>query len=66
MPKTSPRKASDLMNQSAAARRIGVSRPTVVAMIARGELAAEVHAGMLLVTRVSVEKARRAREAAAA
>lgn len=66
MPKTERRKPHPLMNQSAAARLIGVSRPTVVAMIARKELDAEVHAGLLLVTRASAEKAKAAREAAAA
>lgn len=69
MAKTRKRKAHaplPLMNQSAAARLIGVSRPTVVAMVARGELDSEQHAGFLLVTRESAERAKAKRDAQSA
>lgn len=63
MPKTKKRKTSNLLNQSQAAAIIGVSRPTIPAMVAKGELDAELHGGFLLVTRASVEAARDRRAA---
>lgn len=63
MSKTKKRKTSNLLNQSQAAAIIGVSRPTIPAMVARGELEAELHGGFLLVTLASAEAARDRRAA---
>lgn len=63
MPRNRKRKPLELMNQTQAAELIGVSRPTIPAMVARGELEGEVHGGFLLITRTSAEAARERREA---
>lgn len=63
MPRNRKRKPLDLMNQTQAAALIGVSRPTIPAMVARGELVGEVHGGFLLISRASAEAARDQREA---
>lgn len=56
-----------LISQSAAARMLKTSRPTVVARIARGELEGERVSGELKVVRASVEAfLRRERKRAAA
>jgi excisionase family DNA binding protein len=49
MPKQ--RKLSDLIRATDAARILGVSRPTVLAMVARHELAAAVVGGLTFVSR---------------
>jgi excisionase family DNA binding protein len=66
MPKTKKRKPSNLLNQSQAAAIIGVSRPTIPAMVAKGELEGEMQGGFLLITKASAERARDARAAAKA
>lgn len=58
MRKIKKRKPSNLLNQSQAAVVVGVSRPTIPAMVARGELDGEMHGGFLFVTRESAEAAR--------
>jgi hypothetical protein len=64
MPRTARRKRGrDLVTQSAASRQIGVSRPTVVAMHARGEIGGELVAGVLFLDRRDVERVAREREA---
>lgn len=63
MPKPKKRKPSNLLNQTQAAAIIGVSRPVIPAMVARGELDGDMHGGFLLVTKESVERARDQRAA---
>lgn len=56
-----------LMSQSAAARALGVSRATVLAWVASGELAAEtMDEGTPVILRDSVERAMAKRQSAAA
>lgn len=62
MSKAEKRNPFDLLSQSDAARVVGVSRPTIPAMVARGELDGEMIGTRLHVTRVSAERAKRVRE----
>jgi len=55
MPKRTKRKP-DLLNQTSAAKIIGVARQSVAGMIARGELDAVTVAGLVFVTRASAER----------
>lgn len=58
----------ELVNQTNAARIVGVARQSIAGMIARGELESEAIAGLVFVRRASAERLAkiRAKEAAAA
>jgi excisionase family DNA binding protein len=55
MAKGRQRKAHDWMRAQDAARALGVTRPTVLAMVARGELSSLAVAGLVFVKRSEVE-----------
>lgn len=62
---TNPSHVDQWVTVAKAARLMGVSRPTVYAMIARGELAAEYVAGRLAVRKDAIHALRRQSKAAA-
>ena len=64
MAKTRQRKIHDWMRAQDAAAALGVTRPTVLAMVARGELSSLTVAGLVFVKRSEVE-ARAAQKKAA-
>lgn len=66
MPKAAKRNPEELVNQTTAARMIGVSRPTIHAMVAREELEGVMIAGRVFVKLVSVEHAAKERKKRAA
>ena len=61
MPRARARTTDKWMSLQAAATALGMSRPGVLALIVKGELAAEHIAGRTLVDRSSVEDVRDAR-----
>ena len=63
MPKPTQRNPYDCITQTEAARVLGVSRPTVVAMIARDDIEAEEVAGFLFPKRASVMRLKERRDA---
>lgn len=67
MPRAKDRKVRhDLMRGQEAATLIGVSRPTVLAMVARGEMRSKTVAGLLFVFREDAERIAKERKARAA
>lgn len=66
MPRVEDRKVrrDDLMRGHEAAKVLGVTRPTVLAMIARGEIGSVTVAGLVFAVRADVERAAVEREAA--
>ena len=56
MAKSEKREMPALITQSRAAQMLGKSRPTVVAMVARGELEGETVAGTLFIHRDDAER----------
>ena len=63
MAKQKARKGHEWMRAQEAAKQLGVTRPTVLAMIARDELRSLAVGGLVFVNRADVE-ARAAKEAA--
>jgi excisionase family DNA binding protein len=63
VPKRQQRKVADLLSKTEALRIVGCSRPTVEALLARGELDGVMVAGRQLITRASAERARKAWQA---